>query len=539
MEVGIRMEQQLHNAFPVKEENSQAIMNSNVKMDSSLLSKVREKFNLFGGASLIFGSTFAISFYKAGIGFNYFIFVAIMVLLLIGITKVLNLPIKRATVACFLGVTLLGLSTALTANLAIHFLNTIGILILLDLSIIYQFYPVERWDFVKQLSKMFELVISSIASIGLPFVDSIQFLKKTKFLKNDRIRNVLLGICIAIPLLWVILLLLSSADLLFRDMTRKLYRFLFSPSIIHVGILILFGFVVCYSIICGAIGNSDRKVEQNTRKKADSAIAITTLSCLSFVYAIFCGIQIMYLFSNGLYILPQEYTFSEYARRGFFELLTVTVINITILLICITFFHENKLLRILLTGMTICTFIMIASAAYRMLIYIGAYHLTFLRLFVLLFLLIDALVLAGVVIWIYVRRFPMFGYMVVVTSVCYIMFSLAKPDYFIAMYHTNQSESLSYGDIAFLTRELSLDAAPIVLTTLHDQWGNISRDTMESDNQNDEWDSNDEHNDDIVKRFQQEYYNKISSRVEKRGIRDFNITYYLASKYAEQYPIKK
>ena len=48
---------------------------------------------------------------------------------------------------------------------------------------------------------------------------------------------------------------------------------------------------------------------------------------------------------------------------------------------------ENVALRVVLTVFSACTYVMIASAAMRMLLYVDAYSLSFLRILVLWFLL--------------------------------------------------------------------------------------------------------------------------------------------------------
>ena len=524
--------EQLNNVLPTAlEENPVAAVNAdNLKKNSPLLNKVREKFGVFAGLSLIFGCAFAFLFYKAGIGINYFIFSVVMVLLLMLTMKKLDIPIKKATSAYYAGAILLGLSSFLTSSIILQFLNTIGIMLLLDLSLLHQFHEDSRWDFLNFFGRMIGLFFLSIGAIGGPFMDGLNYFKNTKLLKNDKILNTLLGVIIAIPLLFIIVALLSSADLLFGSMTSSIYSFLFSSDIFYVVIMILFGFFACYCIICASVRRAGAGDEPKEWKKADPEIAVTVFSLLSLVYIIFCGIQVMYLFTNGLFVLPEEFTFAEYARRGFFELLTVTVINLVLMLIGTTFFKESKILRFMLSVMTAGTFIMIASATYRMLLYIGAYNLTFLRVFVLLFLLIDALVLGGVIVYVYNKKFPLFGYCVAVVSICYLVFSFARPDYFIASYHVNHEATLDTEDVEYLTRELSYDAAPVLLPVLSDK--NSITDSNTSIRNG--YDSNTVG----VESSISEYYRGINASSNRRGIRDFNLSIHTAAKYAKQYMVK-
>lgn len=525
--------EQFNNVLPdTKEENQSVTAVSDKGGNSPLLQKVRQNFGIFSSISLVFGGVFAFCFYKAGLGLNSLLFVLIMVALLILVMYKLEVPIKRVTVTYYAGAILLGLSTMLTASEVLQFLNTIGIMLLLDLSLLHQFHEDDHWDFLKHFGHMVGLVFQGIAAIGIPFIDCFHFFKNTKLIKNDKTKNIMIGIVIAVPLLWAITALLSSADLLYKELTKHINVFLFSPNIINEGFMVFIGFMACYCIICGAVSGTGEVKNFKSVKKGDPTIAFTTMSLLCLIYIVFCGIQLAYLFAGGLFVLPEGFTFAGYARRGFFELLTVTVINIVLMLICTNLFGESKILKKILTVITICTYIMIASAAYRMLLYIGAYNLTFLRLFVLLFLLIDALVLAGVIVSVFNKSFPLFRYCVVVVTVCYLIFSFGKPDYFIAAYHLDHTDVLEESDIAFLTGELSLDAAPVVLPLLSEQ---ESR-TKVISNKYKDYDLSLLGN--VLVYQSKNYYNRIAVQEENRDIRDFNYSAYLASESAKQYPLK-
>ena len=66
----------------------------------------------------------------------------------------------------------------------------------------------------------------------------------------------------------------------------------------------------------------------------DGIISLTFIVLLDIVYMVFVAVQFKYFFSgtfeNGL-------TYAEYARKGFFELLFVTIINLSITTVIITF----------------------------------------------------------------------------------------------------------------------------------------------------------------------------------------------------------
>lgn len=216
--------------------------------------------------------------------------------------------------------------------------------------------------------------------------------------------------------------------------------------------------------------------EKNNRACLEPTIGITVASILGFVYLMFSFIQIKYLFIgsvNGKILLPEGVTYSEYARSGFFQLLFVCILNIIIVMFGIYKFKESKVLKVLLTVITICTYVLTASSALRMILYIQYKYLTFLRIFVLLALLIIAFILAGVMICIYKKSFPFFKYSMVVVTVCYLLFSFTKPDYFIAKVNLdNMSQETQYDffknspvydDIDYLIDEIGVDGATAII----------------------------------------------------------------------------
>ena len=492
--------EQLNQVLPEpQEEKKLAAAVSVQRMEPPLLIKLRQKFEITGLVSLIFGVMFAFSFYDARIGLNAFFFTGVMIILLNIIMKKFELPIKNGTKAYYAAALLLGLSTMLTSSMTLQFLNTVATIILLNISLLHQLHEDRSWDFLNYISKMFGMLFLGIAAIPMPFVDGTRYLKNTKTFRNEKVLNVLLGVIIAIPLLLIITALLSSADLLFGDMTKNMFEFLFSTDILGVLIMVAFGFFSCYLILCGAATQTREEVPRKAQK-AEASIACTIMGLICLVYLMFCGLQVVYLFAGGVFTLPEGYTFAEYARKGFFELLAVAIINILLMLVFTTFFVESRTLRFLLTLMSGCTYIMIISAAYRMLLYIASYHLTFLRLFVLLALFIIALILAGVIVSVYRREFPLFRYVTAVIVVCYLIFSFARPDYWIAAYYEKQEAVISLEDARYLVYDLSPDATPVVLPLLSER----NRFTADPASLAEE-------------------YNQRLKDLENRGVRDYNV----------------
>ena len=125
---------------------------------------------------------------------------------------------------------------------------------------------------------------------------------------------------------------------------------------------------------------------------------------INIVYLLFSIVQFSYLYGGGNNILPSEFTYSEYARKGFFELVAVTIINFTILLSSMKFIKKgNKTINIIsnvfLTLLVVFTLNMLFSAHYKMSLYEQTYGFTYLRIFVHLFMIMLFMLLIVSVNW--------------------------------------------------------------------------------------------------------------------------------------------
>ena len=198
--------------------------------------------------------------------------------------------------------------------------------------------------------------------------------------------------------------------------------------------------------------------------------------------------------------------------------------------------------------MSLCSFIMIASSAMRMIIYIRYYYMTFLRLFVLWALVLLFAMFVGIVIQILKEEFPLFRYGVIVVTVLYMGLSFSHPDYIIAKVNVANIEtnsdgsrevseddffqsSYSYKDYDYLWG-LSADAAPVLLAYMDkegcdfyiDNEGEIRVREPEGDQSANS-----------KKGFGYRYLTHLNNVTESINIRTFNISRYMALKQIEKY----
>lgn len=497
----------------------------------------RANFAIFGMSALLFGICFTACFFKARLGISYPVFVlaAIALIQFVGVnlrnirenaggkgsddkakgtqessaastdrqaadTKKTKEKTEqdrsRIAIPYYIAAMLIAISVVLTADFSMHFFSTVAIVLLLEVAFLeLLFSDTENGrNFEERCKELFLLPFTAIANCMTGLIDGFGFLRKMKFFRNEKVRHVLLGVLIAIPLLIVVFALLTSADMIFSSWTETAMDYIFFSSNPYLACLLT---VVIYAVAYGIMAAASRMMatkqatghEQGRRanlqagvqaavvqgnedvlpgKKGSNALtAITVTLLLTLVYLLFCGIQLYFLFGGGNISLPDGFTYAEYARQGFFQLLAVTVLNVIVLMFCRKAAGESSVLRVVLTVFSACTYVMIASAAMRMLLYVDAYSLSFLRIMVLWFLGLNTLLVTGIILAIYRAKFPLFRYFVAVSAVCYIVLAYANVDYIIAAYNTKSREKMEKIDIDYLTT-LSSDAAPVLLPALNE-----------------------------------------------------------------------
>lgn len=430
--------------------------------ENQIMRKMRENYKYYGGLSLVYGLIFTFCLYKNMSGITFPICVIATIIFAVQFMKKIDYKLRKQSYPYIVGMILLGISTALTSSFFIHFFNLAGIVLLFFVFMIHQFYNDSAWNFPAYMKRIIILFGTIIQCIPWPYWHGAGYLNQNKEEKNNStIFAVIIGFVAAIGALCVILPLLLKSDAVFSQLFGEVLRYINFGTILGVSLTFILGFTLCYAFFAALCKNNLLgKNPGRGIKYYHPVIGITFTSIVSVIYLIYCVIQIMYLFIRIQSGLPDNMTYAQYARGGFWELLFVSIINFVIVLLCMYLFPENTILKIVLTIISGCTFIMIFSAAYRMFLYIGVYHLTFLRIFVLWFLIVLTLIMSGVIVNIYKKQFPLFRYIVAVVGILYIGFSFSRPDTIITKYNIAHSENMEEQDIYYLLYHTSWDAAP-------------------------------------------------------------------------------
>ena len=204
--------------------------------------------------------------------------------------------------------------------------------------------------------------------------------------------SVVRGLLLALPFLVVFIALLSAADLVFGDYVELALRWVDLETLIDwTGRLLVV--LISAVFFLGAMVAAVRNPGERTLIGEDPPLVrpflgftetAIVLSLVLLVFLSFVGVQFAYLFGGQANIHAAGYTFAEYARRGFGELLAVAflALGMIYLLAAVTRIDPRRqrwVFFALCSAVVLLVTVMLASAFQRLVLYEQAYGFSRLR----------------------------------------------------------------------------------------------------------------------------------------------------------------
>ena len=327
--------------------------------------------------------------------------------------------------------------------------------------------------FFDMIKAVFVMPFASFVSVFPAIVSPLRGKKAGKL-----ICYVLLGIVIAFVPAAIVTALLTSADPAFSNMISDIIGTVFgndlSEIILNIWLLIfsipvsmyLFGMVFsnlekhCPDVLSG----------ENKKKLISSAAKVPVL----VVYLLFFVSQLGYFVSAFGNMVPEGYTAAEYARRGFFELCAVASINLAVAFFASALAKRSSEkpempVRILNSVLSLFTIVLIATAMRKMLLYIGMYGFTPLRVMTSWFMILLALIFILVTVKQIKPAFNAVGISFAAAVVMFAVLCLSDLDARVVqanvwLYQTGQLETCDTNAFS----DLSDSAMPYVIPLLSD-----------------------------------------------------------------------
>lgn len=344
-----------------------------------------------------------------------------------------------------------------TDNEFIKALNTI-FLVLCGLWLLYQYGSEDR-----RIPRFLPFVMLQ-AALEYPFANFGKMPaaaaaggRKTKFGSN--MSAVFIGLLIAVIPTLVIGSLLISADSGVEHMLRGMTVLVTSRAMIKTLIQLFFAFPVgCYifgAFFANAHRDRSRDISASVceghlagARRVRNMVIYSALTPICVLYTLFFVSQANYLLSAFMNKLPEGFSHADYARRGFFELLAIVIINIFIILTAnllakdgVTEGRKPAGLRVYTVAVSFFTLVMIASALSKMVMYISEYGLTELRVYTGWFMVLSAFIFLVVIVKQFRQGMVIMRPLAAVFIVMFALLAFGRPDYVIARFNTEMYEA--------------------------------------------------------------------------------------------------
>ena len=418
------------------------------QMNEQKIQYIKGNYKVFGIGSIIYGILYAVLMYKNPMSVTFPIFIAITLGICVFVLKKFRITIKKEGYFLMGAIQLLAVAVCLTTSQAIIAFNKVAIFLLLFFFMLEQVYDTKGWQVGKNIGKLFLRMIDIFMYYGKPWSHLFAFSLGKEEAKTKTRKHVLIGVAVAIPLVLIVCGLLANADRMFESFFQWIFENILSVDAMAIIFWIVIVYSLMYSFICASVTTKEGVVETN--EKFPAAVGNTFTIIVAVIYIGFCVLQVWQVF-GGYY---DGMSHSKFAREGFFELLFVSAINLFIVIICVELFERSKILDAVLIIISGCTYILIASSAYRMILYVDRYRLTFLRIFVLWFLVVLAIWMTGAIIYIKKRNWNYFKFSVCVITVMYLIFVYANPDKIIMKYNVQYNEILNSEDVDYFRHNI-------------------------------------------------------------------------------------
>ncbi len=367
---------------------------------------------------------------------------------------------------CAVCALLLGWSCFLCSNAWLYFLNAFAALCAVILA---------AFSLSGQLRYGAATAAQFFEAIGLFFLSIFRwffapFRALGTQLRGDRKRlyGVLIGLACAIPILAIVLMLLSSADAVFGGIFTSIADWLRETNLLHwlwwlvrlLFVALLFCSGLYFLTQPRAAAAPQAQAAAQPQQERSATPFLTVLVLLNVVYAVFAVIQVVYLF-GGAETAAMQGGYAQYARSGFFQLVGVAAINLIAVLLTALWLPRcapgpKRALQVLSLLLGALTLVILASAVYRMGLYISVYGLSLLRLLTLWGMLVILAGLIAAAVKTLKPAFLFFRVFFLFALASWVVLNLLSPARLIAEYNVSAylSGAVEQFDLQYVTREL-------------------------------------------------------------------------------------
>ncbi|UCD22997.1 MAG: DUF4173 domain-containing protein [Gemmatimonadota bacterium] len=311
---------------------------------------------------------------------------------------------------------------------------------------------------------------AACGALVLTFGD-VRWLERDGGRSNAAYRPIVIGLLLTVPLVLVFGALFMAADPVFEALVRSALDWDFETLASHLLVALFIAWLTAGYL--RSIALRDKPLTASLPEPKSPSLGIVEigipLGTLIAIFAIFVTIQIQYLFGGeDLIHNTLGLSYSEYARRGFFELVTVTTLIAPVLLTSDWMLDKGSSknrssFAVLAIVLLIMVFVVMASALERMRLYVDAYGLTQDRFYATAFMLWIATLLGWLIATVLRNQRRRFALGAMVSGFLLLLsLNVINPDAMIARTNIGRPSATQPVDVHHLTT-LSADAVPAML----------------------------------------------------------------------------
>ena len=211
--------------------------------------------------------------------------------------------------------------------------------------------------------------------------------------RSERVTAVARGLALGVPLLVVFGALFVAADAVFQNLVSSAIPSVNGAAVERLLIIGIWAWLAG-GLLRDLLASREEEVSSPKERRGLGALELgVALGFLNLLFLAFVVVQFRYLFGGrGLVQSETSLTYAEYARHGFFELVAVAALTLSVLLFGDWVLRDGgrgrRVFRWLAATLLVLLGVVIASALQRMRLYMDEYGLTQLRLYA-----------TGVILW--------------------------------------------------------------------------------------------------------------------------------------------
>ncbi len=441
---------------------------------------MKQKASLIVVASLVLGLVFNWLFYGHQPGISVFLYSALIIFITLYFTVRFRATLQLFSLLVVVGSTLFfSIMVAVRASAPLIFLDIVASLyMLLVMARLLMQTPKQLSSFT--LTEYANLVWLPLSFIGqLPLFGSRLLSTKNEMSSNRRaVTPIVRGIVISLPILALFLVLLSSADLVFKKYVASLFTIRLNPqSLSHIALILVVAsmFVGAYGLIFLHSRTQEPEINKQRRITLGTVESSIILGSVSLLFLVFVLIQLTYLFGGHGHVVATGITYAEYARHGFFELIMVAAVSLALIWVLSkdTIRRSSREIRIFIClsgALTLEVMVIMLSAVKRLALYEDAYGFTELRLYSHVF--IGWLAVLFVLLLVHLirqEREQQFAFRVFLSAIAFLaLLNFLNPEALIAHQNIQRFTRTGKLDVDYLT-SLTDDATPEISGLLNNK----------------------------------------------------------------------